>query len=452
MPSPSPLSPRAHAAPFPGRARAEARTGAERLSLLSLVFLVTATLPPSLPAQQVAPTGSIVGRILDADTEEPVSDAEVELLEPELVTVSDPAGIFRFPAVPPGRHTLRFHHLGYGTQRDSVQVGRAEDVTLRITLARTPIDVDPVVVRVMSREERRERAIGSSRRTITREEIAEHEQVSRGIEDILVRRVPGLRVTRLSSLVGANICIEFRGGPKSIQDGVSAECNYPLLVVDQNRFRDPNRIETAISTLQLNDIREIEIIPPAEAGVEWGTNALYGVIRIETRLWGEEEEERSVPAHLQPDGTWNWNLETERHSWKRTFAASFLANAAGMALGLVAADQCIDFQRLDSDFFNSSCGGAASAGARLAALTLPGLASSTAAEIFGRSSLSEGRWRTSFGLASIAVVPGFVIAGTGTGRGDRGSQVLGLTLVGLGVPVITTLADHFFRHVRDEYR
>ncbi|MGI9628418.1 MAG: hypothetical protein ACR2QM_16410, partial [Longimicrobiales bacterium] len=109
------------------------------------------------------------------------------------------------------------------------------------------------------------------------------------------------------------------------------------------------------------------------------------------------------------------------------------------------AEQCMDFDRLAVDIFNSSCGGWGTLGARSSAVVLPSAGAAGAARWAGRTELSQGRfWPTAI-AAGIAVLPGYAIATSSTVDGFEGTKWVGRAFLLLGVPAATTLADYMYR-------
>lgn len=431
--------------------------GTHRILAL-LLFLILTDTPLAIPAaaqeQEPAEEATIVGRIFDVQTREPVEGMSVTIPGTSHDGVTDGTGLFRLQGVAPGPAVvLRFEHLAYGVQSDTLSVVAGERKMLQISLAREAIDIDPLVVTVMSEADRRERAAGTSLEIITEEEIARLVPRYRGIEGVLKSEVPGIRISDRSGLIpgipGVYICVEFRGVAKSLRD--NPPCRYPLVILDQVRIDDPVKIEALVSTLELEDVHQIEMISPAAAGVQYGTGSQNGVLVIETKLKAPAAGvgPSALPADPgSPGDHYNWALEPAGHPTWRTLGATAVGNAAGLALGLWTADQCVDFDRLHMDLFNSTCGGAAGAGTRLAALALPVLGSTLAARFAGRTDLSQGSWRETAAFSLIMLVPGYVLAGTGFGEKGSRSVYVGKAMLAFGVPIVTTLADRIYRQIR----
>lgn len=419
-----------------------------RATVRTLLLLASLVLAAPLPAQE---STSILGRVFDTRTREPIQDLVVRIARTETQTATDERGIFRFVDVPyVERLILEFQHVAYGIQTDTVAVAGRDNTLLRISLAKEAIAMEPLMVEVLSDNARRSRAAGSSLSIISEREIERLAVRSRGLEGILDREIPGIRVSNRSSIPGVNICVEFRGVSKSLQD-VSDPCHYPLVIVDGSRIDDGMEIEAVISTIEPSDIHQIEMIPPAEAGVQYGTGSSYGVLVIETKLRAASSGGRgsAVPRRLRPASTYNWALEPEGHPFYRTLAATAAGNAAGLALGIWAAGQCTDFDRLHLDFFNSSCAGLATAGSRIAALALPLAGSTLGAQLAGDTPLSEGRWQMAAVMGGMVILPGYILAGTGLGQEGSDVKVAGQVMLAVGVPLVTTVANRLFRDIRE---
>ena len=111
-----------------------------RLTTLLLSFL----LPVGIFSQHLA------GRVLDRQSETPLTGATVELLLPDGVrgTTTDADGAFLLPDVPPGRQTLRLSYLGYAPETvANVPVTAGKDVYLEVSLTENVTDLSTVTVR-----------------------------------------------------------------------------------------------------------------------------------------------------------------------------------------------------------------------------------------------------------------------------------------------------------------
>jgi hypothetical protein len=412
----------------------------------NLWVLAAVAVLPLVPASGAAQeteveTAVVSGRIYDRQTQLAVEGASVTFDGTSYAGITDENGLFRISGLPDGVYRVVVSHLAYGTHEQTMNVPAGSELAVRIAVGREAIELDPVVVSSQSERERRNRARGVRINELTVDEIEALIPTSRNLADVLQQSIPGLRSVP-SALANGYNCIEFRS-PATIR--YLGDCRSPLTLLDGVRMYDPPLL---FSTIDLNSISRIELIPPAEAGAEYGSDSAFGVLLIETKTYTTEKQRagggrRPMPGEL--GGSWNWDLEGSSHPTAKVFLYSFLGNAAGLAAGLALAQQCVEFDRLAVDVFNSSCGRWGTLGARGAALTIPVLGASTAARWSGRTDFSHGRfWPTAL-AAGVALLPGYAIASSSTVDGFQGTTWVSRFVLLFGVPAATTLADYMYR-------
>jgi hypothetical protein len=148
----------------------------------NLAVALTIACLAGLPAGALAQ--SIVGRVLEVDSDRPIADALVTLIADGrllLSTESDSAGNFSMPVPRGGWYSLQIERLGYAPAvSDRLAVGTRENVEVTIRLSVTAIRLQPLLI-VEHRSETRpasefERRLESGRRSgigvfITREAL-----------------------------------------------------------------------------------------------------------------------------------------------------------------------------------------------------------------------------------------------------------------------------------------
>lgn len=390
-----------------------------------------------------AQSSDIRGRVMDRQTGEAVPDATVALegQDTTFLAVTDGRGLFAFPDVNGGEYRVTVRHLAYGEHVEGVSVEPDAVVALRILISQQAIELDPLVVEAMSERELRDRSRGTMIQEVTRAEIERAARTSYHLGDILRQTVPGLRVYDTPSSPGARVCIEFRGR-RSIR--FANACQSVVLMLDGVRMSDPSSI---YNTIQPNSIQRIEVVPPAEAGLLYGSESAFGVLLIETRMWVDEEERESIPAHLR-GGVYDWSLEVEKHSWKKVLIFSFIGNALGVAAGLSIADHCVRFDELDTDLFASDCDHLATAGAWAAAITLPLTGAALASRYAGATPLSRGSFFSAVLSGAVALLPGYALASAAQHEASSPTFKAGQVMVFVGIPLAVTVADRIFRKFR----
>jgi hypothetical protein len=142
-------------------------------------------------------------------------------------------------------------------------------------------------------------------------------------------------------------------------------------------------------------------------------------------------------------------VEPEPFRWKRVFGLSFLGTAAGLGLGVAVASPCLTFDDLSSHFYDSECGGAARVASHILLMTLPQLGAALAARYGGSTDISRGRFLQTAVATTLVATPGLLLSMTGEEGGFGGSEVIGQTLLLVGVPLSATLSDWMFRRVRN---
>ncbi len=233
-------------------------------------------LPEGLPARVdfalgEMRTGSVTGLLRDAETHQPIADAEVTLAGAELSAVTDRRGHFQFEDVPPGGYQLETRHLAYGGREDLLEVGAGQDLRVELEMATEPIELDPIVVSARSQGEAQALAVGG--RLVSRQQIDEVRARSQDMGDLLRQtNTPGVVVSR----GGTNVCVGFRRGQVTMQ---RRECTPAQLYINDVPTSDP----TIAMNLNPEVIDRVILVPPVEAGVLYGSDSAAGVILIYTR-------------------------------------------------------------------------------------------------------------------------------------------------------------------------
>ena len=414
-----------------------------KLQCLSALLLgVAAIALVALPL--TAQSRTVTGRVIDRTTGEGVEGAGVRLMDTDFGMVTNASGLFQFAEVAAGTYVLRVSHLAYGDHETQVEVAE-DDLALRVDLSQEAIELERIVVTGESSEQRSLRTSGTSSHVIDREEIEALTNTSRHIGDVLRQSVPGIRTREAGITAGEVLCIEFRtvGTPR-----FATSCKTPVLIVDGVRVHDP---PSFYSALQLEQLQRIEVVPPAAAGMRYGTESAFGVIVVNTRMWADAagiNELPPIPLELQAPRTYDWTTETDEHSSAKVFALAFLGNALGLAAGLAVADNCIEFSDLAYDFFSTSCEGWGTAGSRLAAVAFPVLGVATATRFAGGTEVSHGKFAQTAVASVLMLVPGYALSSSGLIEGFEATRWTGRVFIGLGVPLAATVVDRLLRTVR----
>ena len=104
-------------------------------SRLVLLLAAAIALAPSATARAQS-SGTVVGRVVDADTRAPLPGADVRLDGTAFAAASDRTGGFRITGVPAGQYTLLVVYLGHAEQRAEVTVAAGDAVSVDVELAK----------------------------------------------------------------------------------------------------------------------------------------------------------------------------------------------------------------------------------------------------------------------------------------------------------------------------
>ncbi len=380
----------------------------------------------------------MTGRVLEQGSDEPVRGALVRLEGTDLGSVSDPAGTFRLSGVPAGSYDLSVRHLTFGTRTDPVEIPRSSrQVELTVRLSATVVELQPVLVQVLSQAERERRAEGSPRRTIDRDLLEEYSLRGWSLADVLGARVPGITLDRGSRLSGIPTCVMFRRPPSLMRPG----CRPPLVILDGIRLSESNLF---FQNIPLQHIESVTVLPSALAGVRYGTGSGWGVIRVESRRPGNVRTDRPVaPAPLAR--SYDWDLEPGEHPWLRVLAGATVGSVAGLALALGASGDCSPLNGTRKQ----DCSDRGSLAAGVTTFMLPVAGGALGANLLGRTEWSRGNALMTTVVTFAPMFMGYFFAQpSDASTAFRAQQIFGRVVVLAGVPIVATLADRVFRRSR----
>lgn len=170
---------------------------------------------------------SIVGRVLDASSAEPIEGAEIRLQDSPHRVTSAESGLFRLEGIPSGQHTLAVHYLGMKSKLFPVRLSARQTLNVTISLETKVLPVAELVVTV-------EQTVPVSKLTgfyrrleqgpgyyLTRADI---EDMSAARTTDLLRRVPGLDIGQRNRAGVTPVTMGRRDGclPRFYVDGAYA--------------------------------------------------------------------------------------------------------------------------------------------------------------------------------------------------------------------------------------
>lgn len=256
----------------------------------------------------------VVGVLRDSESGEPVTGAVVRLGDDGADTVTDDAGRFVIVTSDDGPLVIEVEHIGYGTQREPIELSFGNEVQLEVTLAPTAIVLDRIEAVGNARELWDRRASPERVDMLTGRELALEEARGGRIASAVSARFPSLKVSEGWFLtrygVSRGVCMESIRrmmslspaglGQSSGSSGGSApagtrSCNTIEVIVDDLRVSDPVGF---LGTVNLGDFESISYMSAVSAGIRFGREAgAHGGVLV---LWSRGRgpyisESRNIP-------------------------------------------------------------------------------------------------------------------------------------------------------------
>ncbi len=252
-------------------------------TLIGTVLALGVLAPPA-----AAQTGTILGRVTNAATAQPLSGAEIRLVgSGNIGTVSQNDGRFELINVPAGTQQVQVRIVGFRPATATVTVTSGGETRLPFELKSEVLALEEMVVTGLPMAARK-RELGTSVGQISLAEVEARPTPS--VEALLQASGPGVQSFQHEGQVGSSGLLQLRG-IKSVSQG-----NEPLVYVDGVRMataRTPAAAafdgrNTRVSSFSWNDIdpdniERVEIIKGAAATSLYGTQASAGVIQIFTK-------------------------------------------------------------------------------------------------------------------------------------------------------------------------
>ena len=279
--------------------------------LMGLLAMLVVAGTAAVPHRAEALQGTITGRVLEAQTQQPLSAAQVFITDIGLGALSRLDGTYQIPQVPAGIHTLSVQRIGYGSASQQVSVVSGQSLAANFELVQAALQLDEVIVTGTAGQARR-REVGNAIIQLNPSELPE---IVGSVETLLQGRAAGVTIRGTSGNPGAGSQIRLRGITSASQG------NQPLIYVDGVRMRSEgygvapggsrsaNITFSTLDDINPADIERIEIIKGPAATTLYGTEAAAGVIQIFTKrglnapaTWTFETQQGfSKPRELGPE-------------------------------------------------------------------------------------------------------------------------------------------------------
>ena len=234
---------------------------------------------------------NIKGKVVDIDSNKEISDVTIIINPDNTITISDKNGNFIFPEINKGSYTLTFTHISYSEKIEKIEINENETLVLKIYLKRNIKNLNEFEIIKLSEE---------NNHPIKIESISKFELLKSPNQDIAktLQSKPNISVIRKG---GTNVDPVMRGF-KSTQLNVTIDGGVRI------EGGCPNRMDPAISHVDINDVEKIEILKGPYA-LKYGTN-FGGVINIIRKKSPKNLKfKTAVTAIKRFESNWNGNKD-----------------------------------------------------------------------------------------------------------------------------------------------
>jgi TonB-linked SusC/RagA family outer membrane protein len=256
-----------------------------------LIFVVSAALTAASPVLAQEQTGTVVGRVSETKTGQPLASARVDISGTRLSAFTGEDGRYRITGVQAGPRVVMVRRIGFAVERRDVTVAANQEATADFALEASAVSLDAVVVTGTPSGGQR-RTIGNSVATVNAPEMLE-KSAAPDLTSLLSARVAGAVIGQPTGRLGAGSGLLVRGR-SSIGLG-----NSPLIYIDGVRINNAtgtgpsavtgglagqnSSVAGRLNDVAPEDIESIEVIKGPAAATIYGTEASNGVIHIITK-------------------------------------------------------------------------------------------------------------------------------------------------------------------------
>src|SRR5690349_12371551 len=319
------------------------------ISVRRAVGIAVALAATSLTAQ--AQQGRVTVTVKDAGTQQPVGQAQVQIVGTTLGGLTGPEGRFLIRGVPAGTHQVRVLRVGYGEQKKQITVADNQEASVDFTISAVAISLTPVVTTATGEQRRVE--LGNAVAQIDASKVAAESPI-RSIDDLINSRTAGVAV-QTGTQTGTGSRVRIRG-----QSSLSLT-NDPIYVIDGIRmtsnlgsgFGTGGNNASRVGDLNPDEIENVEIVKGPSAATLYGTDAANGVIVITAKRG------KAGPPRWNVYGEGGYLEDRNNYPWNYTLTGKDAVtgaarSAASCTLPIVSAGTCKpDSLRVYSPFYDT---------------------------------------------------------------------------------------------------
>jgi TonB-linked SusC/RagA family outer membrane protein len=229
---------------------------------------------------------TISGRVTAAGTDEPLSGTRVMLVGTAVATATGGDGRYVLRNVPSGAVEVRVIRVGYTEMKKAATVVAGQTVSLDFVMTQAVLQLSEIVTTATGQQRRVE--LGNAVSTLGDVDQKVNTTPVNSLSDLLVAKSPGV-IVLTGGPTGSAPVVRIRGLGSLATTG-SGISNAPIYIIDGVRM-NAGTIDmqtggtqgSMLSSMDPNEIEDIEIVKGPSAATLYGTDAANGVIVITTK-------------------------------------------------------------------------------------------------------------------------------------------------------------------------
>jgi TonB-linked SusC/RagA family outer membrane protein len=250
-------------------------------------------------------TGTVTGVLIDEETGDPLTGANIILQGTNLGAATDINGVYKIENVPAGNYTLSASYIGYEGKSQSITVVAGEVLKISFSMQPGVLEAEQIVVIGYGTSEKRD-LLGA----VSSVDVEELKKVSSSNTlSALEGRVPGLTIEPMSGQPDSDPNIKLRG-TGTMND------NRPLYIIDG--------VPGDISFVAPEEIASMTVLKDASAAAIYGSRAGNGVIIVETK-----RGYKGQPMDIQFSAS--YSIQNLTKKWEVLNAKEFMETVGGAA-------------------------------------------------------------------------------------------------------------------------
>ncbi|MGK2963001.1 MAG: SusC/RagA family TonB-linked outer membrane protein [Gemmatimonadaceae bacterium] len=278
-------------------------------SPLARLFAMLAIIAVPLGTADAQSGGTIRGRVMDAASQRPIPEAQVNITGTSAGAVTNANGDYVIANAPSGQREIIALRIGYSRQVRTVTVGAGVETRVDFALSISATQLEEMVVTGTAGSAER-KTVGNSITTLDVAELTSKASIM-NVTEVLQSKTPGVTILPGSGAPGTAGEIRIRGAsslsgykPVVFIDGIRYNIDdigsFSATGAGTAGLAQSSQTTSALNNLNPNDIESIEVIKGPAAATLYGAEAANGVIQIITKKGTRGQQ------------SMQWNFKAER--------------------------------------------------------------------------------------------------------------------------------------------